>query len=362
MRRTIYMIGAFPPPVHGMAAVNAAVRERFANAGGVPVVIDLSASSLDRSLVVRLKRLPRVVHGIGALLFRWKIHDSSFYISISGGFGQIYEILFVLLSRLRWKRVYLHHHSFAYIDKTKWITRILTWIAGPRSVHITQSQGMATRLCSLYSSVHRVVPISNVIFFINGRPQAGTMHNKLKTIGFLSNISAEKGVFVFLDLVAAYEAEGLDIHAKLAGPFQDSITEQKVRKRILELHSIEYVGPQYGETKEAFLSSIDVLIFPTMYDNETEGIVNHEAMSHGVPVIAYGRGCIPEFIGTECGLVIDPSLPFIQPALVQLKQWLVNIDAYKAVSRSSIERFACAHAVNSFRWCELEKEILGSFS
>ena len=41
--------------------------------------------------------------------------------------------------------------------------------------------------------------------------------------------------------------------------------------------------------------NIDLLIFPTRYTNETEGIINHEAMSRGVPVIAYGRGAICVF-------------------------------------------------------------------
>ena len=82
-------------------------------------------------------------------------------------------------------------------------------------------------------------------------------------------------------------------------------------------------------------------------------------MRHGVPVIAYGRGCIPEFIASGCGLVIDPVMPFTPPALTQIKQWVENTEAYRAASRSAIERFTIAHAEYTCRWSDLEREILG---
>jgi len=50
----------------------------------------------------------------------------------------------------------------------------------------------------------------------------------------------------------------------------------------------------------------------------------HEAMSRGIPVIAYGRGCIPEIIGADCGLVIDPADPFVPAALAKLESWLAE--------------------------------------
>ena len=65
------MVGAFPPPTHGMAAVNAAVRERLLGAGVELLVIDVAAPSLDRSPMKRLGRLPKVLHGlVGLALLR----------------------------------------------------------------------------------------------------------------------------------------------------------------------------------------------------------------------------------------------------------------------------------------------------
>jgi len=357
--RPVFMVGAFPPPVHGMAAVNSAVRRQLVEAGADITVINVAAKNLERSLVTRFGRLPQVARGLGRMLFSGDLRGASLYMSISGGLGQVYEIFFLLLARLRGMQVFLHHHCFAYLDQQSWITHVLTTTAGQSSVHITLSTGMAARLHSQYYDAQRVIPISNTVFVADNRVPSGTARSSLKTIGFISNLSAEKGIFDFLDLVAAYEADGLSMRAKIAGPCQDAEIERKVMQRLSELNTVEYLGPQYGDDKESFFEDIDVLIFPTRYVNEAEPLIIHEAMQCAIPVIAYGRGCIPEIVGSECGLVIDPAEPFTPSALVQIKQWLDFPDVYKSASHLSAEHFTASLASNAHRWHKLLKEILG---
>lgn len=354
------MVGAFPPPMHGMAAVNATVRDRIVEARSNPIVIDVSANSLSRSLFSRLGRLPKVMRGIAWLMFSRQLRDDMLYMTVSGGFGQIYEVLFMMLGRLRRMRLYMHHHSFAYLDRTNWLTRVLTAVAGPATVHITLSPGMAAHLEAQYSSVRRLMPISNTVFLAGNASLSGIVRHSLKTIGFISNISAEKGVFEFLDLVEACEAQGLQLRATLGGPFQDTETEYQVRQRLGELHNIEYVGPQYGNDKESFFDSIDALIFPTRYVNEAEPLTIHEAMQRALPVIAYGRGCIPEIVGSDCGLVIDPENSFVPAAVGKISQWLESPEAYRTASRAAGEHFAMTLEENTRRWDELLREILNS--
>jgi len=359
MRPQIVMVGAFPPPVHGMAVVNAAVREQLRQAGGVePLVVDLAASSLDRSLVARLVRLPKVLRGLVSLASARGLRGRTLYMSVSGGLGQLYELAFLSLARLWGMRVFLHHHSFAYLDARSWLTRWLVHFAGEHAVHITQSQKMAERLKTVYGAIC-VVPVSNAVFLVSANPTA-PVRRRLETLGFLSNIAPEKGVFEFLDLCAAVQEKGLPLRARLAGPFQDGETEKAVRKRLAALPAVEYVGPRYGVEKDAFYAGIDVLSFPTRYENETEGIVNHEAMSRGIPVIAYGRGCIPEIVGPDCGLVVDPAAPFVPEALAQIETWLSDPTAFEAASKAAVQRFTNGYAENAERWAGLLVEIAGS--
>lgn len=357
-KKRLLMVGAFPPPVHGMAAVNAEAREIFRRAKIEPIIIDVAATRLDRSLAVRLARLPRVALGLLRFLFERKMMNETLYMSVSGGLGQLYEILFLIVARFHKMRLYLHHHSFAYLDRPNIITRVLTAVAGKESVHITQSPRMKTHLQGKYTAVRRAVPVSNVVFLMNSNRTRHMTRRKLKTVGFISNITEEKGIFEFLNLIDACEADGLQLQARIAGPFQDEETESRVWQRIRTLSSVQYVGPLYGEAKRNYFESIDVLVFPTLYYNETEGIVNHEAMSHGVPVIAYGRGCIPEIIPSICGLVINPGDPFEPAALAQLKKWMHNPSSYLQASRSAREQFGRALEENNGRWQNLVHEII----
>jgi glycosyltransferase involved in cell wall biosynthesis len=352
------MVGAFPPPVHGMAAINAAVRDALRQAGVTATVIDLAAPSLDRSMAARLGRLPRVLRGLGRLASQSALRGGTLYMSVSGGLGQVYELAFLLLARLRGMRVFLHHHSFAYLDEPTWVTQALVKSAGSRAVHMTQSRGMAQRLQALYGA-DNVVPISNAVL----HPRlTGTARCRMavRKLGFLSNLSAEKGVFEFLDLMAAAASAGLPITGVLAGACQDQNTRDRLEQYLRSLHNVSYVGAVYGADKEQFLDAIDVLVFPTRYRNETEGIVNHEAMSRGIPVIAYGRGCIPEIVGTDCGLVIDPAEPFVPAALAKLESWLADPVAFQAASQASAARFARTYDENAARWRALLEDIVGA--
>jgi glycosyltransferase involved in cell wall biosynthesis len=278
--------------------------------------------------------------------------------SISGGMAQIYELAFMIAARMRGMRLFLHHHSFAYLDKPTLLARMLIRVARENAVHVTQSPVMAERLRYCYGAV-RVVPISNAVFFPHGQIDSIT-RDRPKVVGFLSNIAPEKGVFEFLELMASADRAGLLVCGKLAGPFQDAATERAVRAQLATLPRVQYVGPQYGAAKDAFYAGIDILVFPTRYENETEGIVNHEAMCRGIPVIAFGRGCIPEIVGPDCGLVIDPAAPFVPAALAQLERWVADPAAFQAASKAASARFANTLAENQVRWRVLLAEIVGS--
>lgn len=354
-KRGLLMVGAFPPPVRGMPVVNASVRAQLRRMGVCPLVVNLSARGLERSMSARLARLPAVLSGLWRVASVHGRRVGMVYMSVSGGVGQVYEILFLLLARLYGMRPFLHHHSFAYLNERSWLTGWLVRVAGQKAVHITQSQGMAERLRNRYGA-QVVVAISNAVFLVEEEGTV-TVRSKLRTAGFFSNISSEKGVFEFLDLFAAARDKGLGIQGRLAGPFQDIGTERRVMERLAMLPNVEYVGPKSGADKDEFFAGIDVLIFPSRYENETEGIVNHEAMSRGIPVIAYGRGCIPEILGSDCGKVIAPESAFVGEAIMQLETWLRDPNAFHAASQAAVQRFSQTYAQNEGRWKELLNEL-----
>lgn len=357
--RRMTMVGAFPPPVHGMAAVNAALRTVFVSEGASLSVVDVSAKTLTRSLAGRLTRLPKIARAVLILLVGSHESGDSLYMSVSGGLGQLYEIVFVLCARLHGLRLYLHHHSYAYLNRPSCLSLLLFRLAGRSAVHITLSRHMAERLRRMYR-VERVVPISNSAFLSCPQFDQHPKHRGLRTLGLMSNLSADKGVFEFLDLMREIQAIGLPVRAVLAGPFHDERTEEEVRARLSTMDMVDYVGPRYGEDKELFFSDIDVFVFPSQYRNEAEPIVIHEAMSRGIPVLAYGRGCISEIVGPGSGLVIDPAEPFAPMALAKIQGWIDSPESYQRASRTARARFSSsvAESTRLLRW--LVEDVLGA--
>jgi len=360
MKSIVLMVGPFPPPVHGMAAVNKAVQNKLRASGMSPEIIDVAAPNIGRSLTNRLGRLPRIFRGLILLALMRRAHGAAIYMSVSGGFGKLYEILFAMLGRLRGMRIFLHHHTYIYLDRPSWIAKLLFRVAGPGALHVALCPDMAGLLKTTYR-LKRVVPVSNAVFLAMSPERKKASRRNLKMLGFLSNISPDKGVFEFMNLLDQVQKVGLPLQAKLAGPFQDKKTERQVRARLTKFSNVEYVGPKYDADKDCFFENIDVFVFPTKYEAEAEPLVIYEAMQHGLPIITYGRGCIPEIIDTKCGLVIPPDQPFAPLALEQIKKWLASPVLFESASRAAENRFTQILKVN-MQCCEaLKEEILDGY-
>jgi len=67
--------------------------------------------------------------------------------------------------------------------------------------------------------------------------------------------------------------------------------------------SIKLMGYVEDAVKE--IAKASVLVFPSVWPLEGFGLVMLEAMSQGVPVVAYDRGTAPEIIDETCGILVD---------------------------------------------------------
>lgn len=333
----IAMIGPFPPPMHGMAAVNLAMKDYLLSHGVNPAIFDLSATSLSRSLHVRMIRTVRVLRQLGAYCNFLRVsREVSVYVSVSGGYGQFYEILFVLLSRFWNARIILHHHSFLYTYRPRFLTNMLFFCSGKDTCHIALCGVMAQKLKSSYPSIRRVEVLSNSALFPM-RDGSARIRESVGTLGFLGNIEADKGIFEFLDVLSLLQKEGDDIAAIIAGPFFNKVTEDLVMSKIAELRNVQYVGPKYGAEKIKFFDSIDVLLYPTR--NDAEPLTVLESMLHGVPVLARSRGCLDEMVTVTAGVVFDFEKDYVLEVVNQLRIWRECPGEFMDKSRGAAVRY-----------------------
>lgn len=318
----LLIIGPFPPPRHGVATVNEAMYAEAIKAGIEVRRYDTAPPSLDRSLGVRLRRLKKIVGALKVLWHFGREHpEGTVYCSLSGGFGLLYEVCLIGVARVARLRVLVHHHSFRYLDRPFWPMHLLVRAAGPKALHVVQTRSMGEKLQQRYPRAVRVLDMNNTIFMGSPISARQLLSDRTPfTVGYMANLSRAKGLDDMLQLAELAQRAHSTMRFKIAGPFENPADEAQYRQRLSRLANVDYLGPVYGDAYKAFWQNLGAFAFPTRYRNETEPLVVHEALRHGKPVIALGRGCIAAQVG-DAGHVLPPDGDFAHEAWRILSEW-----------------------------------------
>jgi len=353
------MVGTFPPPVHGMAAVNQVVHERLKASGWAIHKLDTAPRSLDRSILSHLGRSIKIVR-VWLSIFNFYLKKENqkivTYLALSGGWGQIYDLITVLLCKIMGARVVIHHHSFAYLDSNSKVSRLIFNVAGVHSRHVVLCNRMQEILKNRYR-VKNVHILSNVVMF--PVEQNTKERSALRTVGYLSNITREKGGDVVIDLAYAIIRLSLPLKVVIAGPCRDKELIAKLEKAEKE-DVLLWIGPVYGVDKIQFWNEADIFIFPTQYVNEAEPLVLWEAAAAGIPAIAYSRGCIEEQVAETGGIAVPIRDNFIEAVLPVLDSWSQNLELYKSRAALARRHFSEIGKQLEASWEEFEQILSNS--
>ncbi len=102
-----------------------------------------------------------------------------------------------------------------------------------------------------------------------------------KVILYLSRVSAEKNVSLFIRAAKGLEKDG--VKSIVAGSGKD-LEKYKELSRDLGLKNIKFTGFVDDDKKKLYYKAADVFCFPSEF--ETQGLVAIEAMAVGTPVVA----------------------------------------------------------------------------
>ncbi|MFB1036319.1 MAG: glycosyltransferase family 4 protein [Sinobacterium sp.] len=300
------------PPVHGMSNINHSLVKYCGREGLSFKSINTAPSYAAKYFSTRYWGVIKFVHSVLAMLVFFLFSLGNFkgvvYRPINGGAGQVYDLFYILISKLFGNKLYIHHHSFNYLNAESKLFSLLNKTLGDDTVHVVLGDAMGQKLSSIYgvrSSQIRVV--SNLAFFdIKSHPPTPE-NTKTIVIGHLANLCCEKGLDVFLSVCKRLTQEKVNYKALLAGPFANKESANMAEVYIEKLPDLEYLGGLYGEDKDRFYQSLDCFIFPSIYKNEAEPLVLYEAAESGVFLIGTDRGCMGDVLNDFKGYICSQN-------------------------------------------------------
>jgi glycosyltransferase involved in cell wall biosynthesis len=354
----IFFLGPLPPPVHGFAAINQKMLALLSQKTEVRVFNNSPGVRTRRGPLGPLFKLSdRLSQFLSFLFLAMVKRPDALYVGLSGGMGQLFDTFYILAARLSGASIFLHHHSFVYVNAPKAYNRICLRLAGNAS-HIALCDTMAEKLSGAYGiPQERICILSNAAYLDDRhdpapvrKPQRDTL-----TLGFLSNIILEKGIVEFFDVIDSLVQQGYRVKGVVAGPVDTAIKDMFF-SMLKEQKEVEYLGPVYEEKKDAFFRSIDILLFPTKYRNEAEPLTLLEAMRERVPVIAANRGCIRSMVarsGVRC-----PEIDhYVEEASEYIKSVLNGTISLQALSEKAFRQFCKMRSMHRARLDNLLEKI-----
>jgi glycosyltransferase involved in cell wall biosynthesis len=336
---------ALPPPTHGQSAINAIVVAKLTGIDGVrATVVDIGPGRSGRGWRYHLTRLRRVAAALAQVFWNAPVPRRAVYTVVESGWGIFYNLLLVSVSRIFGYHLILHHHTSAHVLADRYSFRWLAQLAGPRAIHVVLSPAMADDLSRRYPAVANVIVVHNA-GTISAPQEPSPVGSELPRLrlGFLSNLSDDKGLDTVFSLLRNARSNGLDLVLHLAGPAMTAKAAADIALAKREFGAaLKVMGPLYGPANAAFYEQVDVFLFPSRYLYEAQPLVVIDAMAHGRPVVALNRGYVAELIGTG-GVVVADSQAFISITTELCRAWLTNPNALRRCARASRERFLELH-------------------
>jgi glycosyltransferase involved in cell wall biosynthesis len=342
----IAFIGQFPPPINGLTFITSRLESALKQAGYDILARSTTGKLGSRNLLFhpyRVLKTLRALLTIGSLRLLGK--SQVCYLTAEGGLGLTYSILTAAWARLLGFRLFIHHHSYSYILRPHTLMTCLLAVSGSEAVHICLCSEMAQDLANCYRRDIRSLIVSNATFVDRGKSASSFSTRRDLVIGLIGNLTPDKGLYEFIEIVRIAKARALPIRGVLAGPIvrdSDRIVLQSLKDELGE--HLDYRGPVYHAEKARFFENIDVFVFPTTYLNEAQPTVIFEALANGVPIISFDRGCIRNQVG-NAGRVFRGDANFVVEALLALDVYcgdpaMLAMHQHAARARYEVDRRA----------------------
>lgn len=307
------LVGPFPKGTFrgGVSATNAKLAEMLAARGLAHECIDLASGRKSKSFVYHLSRLAAALSGAAKILLAPAGRLRCYEISIDGGGGIAYNVLLAAAARLRRAPMLFYHHSTQYVLADSLLMKMLLWIGGAEATHVICSRRMFDLFRERYRVPDKVLILSNAAWISPSPVPQSAPAGDCIVLGYIGGLTEGKGVLRALETLEALRRRGVPARIVIAGGGMTEAVRAAIEAAKARFGAdVVFLGSISDDEKWRFFAQLDYFLFPTLHPHETQSSVAPEAMSAGVPVVAYDHRFVGEMVGEEGGLLIPTSAHF----------------------------------------------------
>ena len=249
--------------------------------------------------------------------------EKKIYISISRSVKSFYarDLIVLVISLLKGDKCVIHlvgNDFEKLLDKSK-LAKIIyrTLLSKQRNSAILLSKRMKSEVSNLLDLEAKNAQLVILPGFLDLEIHSEDLHylkrssnQKHTTIGYMSNLIPEKGIFDFIDAIEMLLSKKSDNRYSVwvAGVKQSKVDYLKLEK-LIEKGLIDYYEFVKGDQKIRLLEKTDIFILPTYYSVEVLPLALVEAAAYGAFVVSCATGDIEEVTKLANGQIVPKKNP-----------------------------------------------------
>lgn len=354
MTSNIIFIAALPEPTTGQSISNKYLLEKITKKCSV-TVINTSPKSIHKSFKYHINRINSIIKAVVEISKNRS--GGAIYTVYESGAGVIYNYIIVIAARIFKYNIYMHHHTSQHTKSKIFRFEFISKIA-KNMTNIFLSREMKQDFDNNYGDNFRSFVVQNHSMISIKNNTVKKFQPEKISIGFISNITIEKGALRSLDCLRHLLANGINATLIMAGPVTNLETKALLLKAKEELGgNLKILGPIHGPEKQSFFDEIDLLIFPSSYKYEAQPLVVLEAMAAGIPVIVSKYGYISE-IAPDSSFVCEYLDKFSDFVTIKIKKYISDENIYSADSVKCLNNFIIAKNESEAETTKLISDII----
>ena len=248
------------------------------------------------------------------------------------------------------KRAVIQIHSGDYIDFYNGLSeskkKRLVEILKAADVVVALSDGWKEKFESTFG-LNNCITIENAV---NTDLLRGGCHD-IKTyqhsFASLSRLSAKKGTFDLICAVEVAKNNIPDIIVYLAGDGDVAKAKQLIRDKHLE-ENVKLLGWIDTAKKVELFSEVSTVILPSYHEGLPMAVL--EGMACGKAIVSTTVGAIPEIVGTENGILIQPG--DVQALADALVECATNTERIKKMSLCNMKKIEQQYSI-----CNMQQKL-----